>query len=39
MTVQDGVKESPDSSGNAEADHSEVQHFRDWRNVESAADD
>lgn len=38
MTDKDGVKETPDSSGNAEADRNEAQHFRDWQNVESASD-
>ncbi len=33
MTDRDRVKETPDPSGNAEADRSEVQHFRDWRHV------
>ena len=39
MTVQNGVEESPDTSGNAEADRNEVQHFRDWRNVDGGSDD
>lgn len=38
MSVHDGVKESPDSSSNSEADRSEVQHFQDWKNIESESD-